>query len=75
MNNELRAGYAGGMVDVYIPKGENLYCYDVNSLYPYVMLQRYPSGHHTITHYKNPVLFFLINEMEYVEQQYNVINQ
>lgn len=28
-------------MDVYTPYGENLYCYDVNSLYPYVM-KNYP---------------------------------
>jgi len=33
----IRRGYFGGHTDVYKPKGENLYYYDVNSLYPYVM--------------------------------------
>ncbi|MCH91257.1 DNA polymerase [Trifolium medium] len=33
----IRRGYYGGHADVYIPKGENLYYYDVNSLYPYIM--------------------------------------
>nr|QVJ98103.1 hypothetical protein [Apium graveolens] len=37
----IRKGYYGGHVDVYKPRGENLYYYDVNSLYPYVM-QEYP---------------------------------
>lgn len=32
-----KKGYTGGNVDVYIPYGKNLYSYDVNSLYPYVM--------------------------------------
>lgn len=39
--NEIRNGYTGGAVDMYIPKpakGEKIYCYDVNSLYPSVML-------------------------------------
>jgi hypothetical protein len=37
--------YRGGHVDVYIPYGENLYCYDINSLYPYVMHKyEYPVG-------------------------------
>lgn len=37
--------YRGGHVDVYIPYGEKLYCYDVNSLYPYVMHKHYyPTG-------------------------------
>jgi len=33
----IRRGYYGGHADSYIPYGENLYYYDVNSLYPYVM--------------------------------------
>jgi len=39
-----RLGFYGGHVDVYIPKGENIYHYDVNSLYPTCMLQIMPSG-------------------------------
>lgn len=33
----IRRSYKGGVVDVYKPLLENGYCYDVNSLYPYVM--------------------------------------
>lgn len=33
----IRRGYYGGHADVYIPRGENLYYYDVNSLYPFTM--------------------------------------
>lgn len=33
----IRKGYYGGHTDVYMPVGENLYYYDVNSLYPFVM--------------------------------------
>lgn len=33
----IRRGYYGGHADVYIPYGENLWYYDVNSLYPYIM--------------------------------------
>ena len=33
----IRRAYYGGHTDVYIPKGEDLYYYDVNSLYPFVM--------------------------------------
>lgn len=32
-----RRGYYGGHSDVYIPFGENLHYYDVNSLYPFIM--------------------------------------
>lgn len=37
----IRRGYYGGHADAYIPKGENLYHYDVNSLYPFIM-KNYP---------------------------------
>lgn len=33
----LRRAYYGGHSDVYNPHGNNLYYYDINSLYPYVM--------------------------------------
>ena len=42
---EISKGYRGGAVDVYKPEGENLFYYDVNSLYPYVMKEfDYPVG-------------------------------
>lgn len=37
----IRRGYYGGHSDTYIPYGKELYYYDVNSLYPYVM-KNYP---------------------------------
>ena len=37
----IRRGYYGGHADTYKPYGENLYYYDVNSLYPYIM-KEYP---------------------------------
>nr|BAD66818.1 orf774 [Beta vulgaris subsp. vulgaris]CBJ20683.1 hypothetical protein [Beta vulgaris subsp. maritima] len=37
----IRRGYYGGHADAYIPKGTNLYYYDVNSLYPFIM-KEYP---------------------------------
>ena len=36
-DNFIRRGYYGGHVDVYKPYGKNLFYYDVNSLYPYIM--------------------------------------
>jgi hypothetical protein len=38
---DIRSGYTGGAVDMYIPEGEVVYAYDVNSLYPFVM-KEYP---------------------------------
>jgi DNA polymerase type B, organellar and viral len=40
ISKDIRDGYTGGAVDMYIPYNEDntkIYCYDVNSLYPYVM--------------------------------------
>lgn len=37
ISNDIRKGYTGGSVDMYIPKGNNILAYDVNSLYPFVM--------------------------------------
>nr|GMD79490.1 DNA polymerase-like [Ipomoea batatas] len=37
----IRRGYYGSHTDAYIPSGENLYYYDVNSLYPFIM-KTYP---------------------------------
>jgi hypothetical protein len=43
----IKEGYYGGVVDVYKPHGKNLYCYDINSLYPYSMLKPMPIGQPT----------------------------
>lgn len=41
---DIRSSYVGGITEVYKPRGENLYTYDVNSLYPYAMKQDMPTG-------------------------------
>lgn len=41
---DIKQAYFGGMSDVYIPYGENLYYYDVNSLYPSSALNSLPGG-------------------------------
>lgn len=41
MYNDISLSYTGGNVDVFKPYGENILQYDVNSLYPYVMLKNY----------------------------------
>lgn len=41
MYHDIKKSYTGGSVDVYKPYGENIYHYDVNSLYPYAM-KSYP---------------------------------
>jgi DNA polymerase type B, organellar and viral len=54
IENDLRQSYTGGAVDMYIPrikKGDKIYCYDVNSLYPFVMKEfDMPTG--------KPILFY-----------------
>ncbi len=41
----IRESYYGGIADVYKPYLENGYCYDVNSLYPYIMMiNKFPVG-------------------------------
>ena len=40
--NFIYQGYFGGCTEVYIPYGENLKYYDVNSLYPAVALNPMP---------------------------------
>lgn len=45
---DIKQGYTGGSVDVFKPYGENIYYYDVNSLYPFVMRNCYmPVGNST----------------------------
>lgn len=39
---DLKRSYYGGLSEVYKPYGENLYYYDVNSLFPYVALMDMP---------------------------------
>jgi hypothetical protein len=48
IKEEIQLGYTGGSTDMFIPKplnGNKIYAYDVNSLYPFVMLNNdYPVG-------------------------------
>lgn len=36
-NEWIRSSYKGGRVECYVPKADNVYSYDINSAYPYVM--------------------------------------
>lgn len=45
MLHDIRKSYTGGSTDMYIPYGEKIWCYDINSLYPTAMKQfKYPTG-------------------------------
>ena len=39
MLHDIRKSYTGGATEMYIPYGENLYHYDINSLYPTSIVQ------------------------------------
>jgi hypothetical protein len=42
IEKDIRMSYTGGAVDMYIPrppKGSKMFCYDVNSLYPFIMYE------------------------------------
>jgi hypothetical protein len=42
---DIKQSYTGGSTDMYIPYGENIFCYDINSLYPTAMKNyKYPTG-------------------------------
>jgi hypothetical protein len=55
--NFFHRGYTGGSVDVYKPYGKNVYRYDVNSLYPYVM-KEFPVPVGNPTFFEGDVLNF-----------------
>nr|WRO45314.1 DNA polymerase [Russula virescens] len=40
IEKDIRQSYTGGSTDMFIPHGQNIHCYDVNSLYPSVMIDR-----------------------------------
>jgi hypothetical protein len=42
MYRDIKKAYYGGLTEVYKPHGQNLYYYDVNSLYPFVALNSMP---------------------------------
>jgi hypothetical protein len=54
----IRQGYFGGATDYYKMKAENLYYYDVNSLYPFAM--------------KKPMPFELIRKIKVHENNFNL---
>ena len=67
----IRRAYYGGHVDVYKPYGENLYYYDVNSLYPFIMKTcKMPGGkpvwHDNFCNKKLDDLFGFIQALVYI---------
>lgn len=70
-DKNIRSGYTGGSTDMYIPfppKAKNIFSYDVNSLYPFVMKEfKYPIGNPTyfegnlLSNGNKPFGFFFCN--------------
>lgn len=68
--------YKGGRVEVYKGLGKNLYYYDVNSLYPSVMLEKMPVGApiRTKIYKKNKIGFYKIKLMEDYEEHISILS-
>lgn len=74
---DIKRSYTGGSTDVFIKEGSDIYCYDVNSLYPFVM-KKYPMPVGTPTYFvgdislinKNPYGIFNVN----VKAPYDIKN-
>lgn len=49
VHDDIRESYYGGRVDVFKPRGSNLFYYDVNSLYPFAMMNDMPIGNPVFT--------------------------
>ena len=63
---EIRKAYKGGRCEVYKRKGENLYKYDVNSMYSFVMRDfKYPAGDMIKTKNKQEIDIY-INTLKYI---------
>ena len=53
MFNDMHKSYTGGSTEMFIPiphRNENVYAYDVNSLYPHVMTYPMPVAFNRLTH-------------------------
>ena len=61
--------YSGGRVEVFKGYGENLNYYDINSLYPFAMLQSMPCGHyyHSNKIIRNRIGFYKVKVLNNIE--------
>ncbi|XP_071691998.1 DNA polymerase-like [Rutidosis leptorrhynchoides] len=62
----IRHGYYGGHTDAYKPHGKDLYFYDVNSLYPFIM-KEFPMPHGAPVWYGNLQEKDLDNKLGFIE--------
>ena len=71
----IKEGYTGGAVDVYKPYGKNIYRYDVNSLYPYIMSNNpMPVGNPTYIEGSSDTILSIIkdkNKFSFIEVEVN----
>jgi|ERR1700712_3979442 len=58
--NDIKLSYTGGSTDMFKPYGENIYRYDVNSLYPYAMKSN-PMPIGNITFFEGDILQYIKN--------------
>lgn len=71
----MRKAYFGGVVDVFCKYGAHLFHYDVNSLYPAVMLNPMPGGQilfstdHNLNNYFG-IVFVTVNTIEFENSNY-----
>ena len=71
--NDIRKSYIGGSTDMYKPFGKNIYAYDVNSLYPYVM-KNYPMPIGNITFFEGDISKFETNPFGFFEVEITAPN-
>jgi hypothetical protein len=67
--------YKGGRVEVYKGYGKNLYYYDINSLYPLVMLEKMPAGFplRTKKYMLNKIGFYKIELLQKYESHISIL--
>lgn len=63
MYNDIRKAYFGGVTEVYIPYGKDLYYYDVNSLYPFAALNPMPGNKCTYLEFFNDTSLACVNNL------------
>ena len=67
----IKQGYRGGAVDVYKPYGKNIYRYDVNSLYPYIMANNpMPVGNPTLLKGSHNTIEAIVNDKNVTKIKY-----
>ena len=71
----IKQGYRGGAVDVYKPYGKNIYRYDVNSLYPYIMANNpMPVGNPTLLKGSHNTIEAIVNDKDKVSFVETIVN-